>query len=91
MQVYSNLKEAVNQMFFKEVLGLAKPVKIKKTTMLADFCSNKKFETEYVDMLVDKTERVFKVSIKKIKNKPVSEILVYIEQGKQRHARYGSY
>lgn len=91
MQVYKNLKVAVHEMFFKEVLGLPKPIKIKKTTVLADFCRNKKFEKEYVDMLVDKTERVFKVSIRKIKNKPLEEILIYIEQRKVKHSMYGGY
>lgn len=91
MQVYKNLKVAVHEMFFKEVLGLAKPIKIKKNTVLADFCRNKKFEKEYVDMLVDKTERVFKVSIRKIKNKPLEEILIYIEQRKVKHSMYGGY
>ena len=90
-QVYKNLKEAVNLMFFKEVLGLPKPLKIKKNMVLSHFCKHKKFEEEYVDMLVDKVERVFKVSIKKIKNKPVSEILGYIEMKKVQHSRYGSY
>jgi len=87
MQVYKNLKEAVHEIFFKEVLELPRPIKIKKTTVLTDFCRNKKFEKEYAAMLVDKTERVFKVSIRKIKNKPLEEILIYIEQQKAKNPK----
>lgn len=85
---FKSVKEAVLFMFFHDVIGLAKPVKIKKNTMLRDFSPNKKFEEEYVDMIVDRVERVFNVSIRRIKNKSVEEILKYIELQKQKSALY---
>lgn len=87
-KVYKNMKEAVNEMFFRQVLGLPKALKIKKNTTLASFCQNKKFETEYVEMLSDKMERVFNVSIKKIKDKPLVEILLFVEQRKIRASSF---
>jgi len=90
MKIYKNVKEAVNEMFFKEVLGLPKPIKIKKTTKLSDFCQNKAFEEEMVDLYVDRIERVFKVSIRKMKNKPISEILILLEDKKKKHSIFGS-
>lgn len=91
MQVYKTIKEAVLDIFFKEVLGLPKPIKIKKNTVLADFCRNKKFEQEYVDMLVDRTDRVFKISIRKIKNKSLEEILLFLEQKKKKNSMYKTF
>lgn len=89
MKVYKNIKEAVNEMFFKEVLGLPKPIKIKKTTKLSDFCRNKEFEDEMVDMYVDRAERTFRVSIRKMKDKPIVDLLSYIESKKKKHSIYG--
>lgn len=85
------MKEAVNEMFFTQVLGLPKPLKLKKNATLATFCRQKKFEKEYVDMLTDKIERVFNVSVKQIKNKSVSDILIFIEQRKAKQSLYRSY
>lgn len=89
MKVYKNIKEAVNEMFFKEVLGLPKPIKIKKTTKLSDFCQNKEFSDEMVDMYVDRAERTFRVSIRKMKDKPIVDLLSYIESKKKKHSIYG--
>lgn len=78
-------------MFFKDVLGAKVPTKIKKSAKIADFCQNKKFAEEYVDMVVDRTERVFNTSIKKIKEKSLEDILTYLEMVKQKHSRYGQW
>lgn len=83
------MNEAVNDMFFRQVLGTPPIKNIKKNITLSHFCKNKKFEVEFVDMCVDKIERVFNVSVRKIKNKPLEEILKYIEMKKTRDSLYG--
>jgi hypothetical protein len=89
-KVYKTMKEAVADMFFRKVLGVAVPLKIKKTTKIEDFCPNKKFKKEYVELIIDNTDRVFNVSIRKIKDKSLAEILVYLEHRKMKHSTYGS-
>lgn len=89
-KTYKNMNEAVRDIFFSKVLGVPAPKQIKKSQVIGDFCKNKAFSAEYVDMVVDRTERELSVSIRKIKNKPLMEILDFIEKKKMLHSRYGN-
>lgn len=88
--IYKTMRDAVEDMMFSKVLETKKR-KIKKSETLRSFIKNKKFEEEYLDLFVDKVFIVFGCSIKKIKEKPLSEILDYLEKVKNNHSRYGQF
>lgn len=89
-KVYKTMNEAVEDIFFSKILETKKR-KLKKTDTLRTFVKIKKFEDEYVDMFVDKITLVFGCSIKKIKEKPITEILQYMVKIKNNHSRYGQF
>ena len=89
MKVYATMKEAVEDMFFRDVLGVPKK-SLKKSHLLEDFCPDKRFAKEYIKMYLDKTERTFQVSIKNLQSKPVVEILEFLIKRKKNDSIYGN-
>ena len=87
--VYKNMEEAVEIMFFEQVLG-TKPKKLKPATMLSDFCPDKKFEKEFLRMYIDRAQRVFGVSLRNLQSKPMTEIFAFLVTKKKRDALYGA-
>lgn len=81
--MYRTIKEAIIDIFFKEILEIKKPLKIKKNTKLTDFCQNKNFEKEFLEMMINRVERTFKVNIRKVKNESLEEIFNFIEYQKK--------
>jgi hypothetical protein len=82
------MEEAVIHMFFADVLS--QPIKrFSKGAKLGDLAPDRKFEKEFVDMYVDRVQSVFGVSIKALKNKPVSDILKFLVLRKKDDAKYG--
>lgn len=88
-KTYATMEEAVLDMLFKQVLE-QKPKKIKKTTLLIDFCPFKGFEKDMMQVYLDRTERIFGVSIKNLQNKPLQEIVQFLVQRKKKDSIYGS-
>lgn len=87
-QVFKTNKDLVENQFFIQVMVLKKVPKYKNKT-ISDFSTNKKFSDEYVDMVVDRVFSIMQCSIKKIKNKPIDEIIKYLEIQKHKRAIYG--
>lgn len=81
--MYRTIKEAIIDIFFKEILEIKKPLKIKKNTKLTDFCQNKKFEKEFLEMMINRVDRTFKANIRKVKNESLEEIFNFIEYQKK--------
>lgn len=88
MKSYNTVSEAVESMFFEQVLCCPKKP-ITKTTHLSDFAPDKKFVKEYIQMYVDKSTRVFGVSIRNIQSKPLVEILKFLSARKLKDGIYG--
>jgi len=83
--MYKTIEEMVIDKFSREVLDLKKPIAKNKYRLdLASFAPNKKFAPDYTEMYVDKVWLVFNVSIKKIKQKSIGEILNYLIQVKKK-------
>jgi hypothetical protein len=89
MKIHKTLKEAVAEMFFKEVLGASQKV-LKQGDTLSAFCPDKKFLKEFLKMYVDRTERVFGASIKNMEEKPLLEILDFLTERKRKDSVYGN-
>lgn len=87
-KTYKTTKEWILDKFFTDVVGV-KMRKIKKTDTLRSLVTKKKFEEEFVDMYVDKVQIIFNVNIRKLKNKPLEEIILHIENQKRMHSFYG--
>lgn len=86
--VFKTNKDLVEHQFFMQVMSLKKIPKYDKK-LIVDFSTNKKFKEEFVDMIVDRVFIIMNCSIKKIKNKPIKEIIQYLEVQKQKRAIYG--
>lgn len=89
-KVYATQKEMVYDKFFREVVGTT-PRKVKKTDYLKTLAPKKKFEDDFVEMYIDRTYLIFSVNIRRLKNKPLEEILTFILGQKQKHAMYGQW
>lgn len=81
---HSTIKEAILQQFTTEVLKDCKKLKLSPTTVLDDYSIDKNFAKEWGDMLSDRIERLFGISMKRIRNKSVHEILKHVEIGKKK-------
>lgn len=87
--VFKTVREALEHKFITKILGKKWPFKLNQKLTLADFAEDKRFEQDFVQMFIDRVLIEFHESIIQRKNKPIKEILDYLEKKQWGNIHYG--
>lgn len=87
-ELYGSIQEFVLQEFWQKVVQ-DKPRKITPSMTLTDLVPDKRFKQEFLEMYVDRTELLLGMSIRRIKNKPLVEIIRFLVDLKQKKIMFG--
>jgi hypothetical protein len=80
--------EQVQLAFIEKVLQLPRNTKINQKVTLNDFCTDKRFEKEFKEMFIYRTNTFFGVSIFKMYNEPIVKIVAYLRDSKMKSLYY---
>lgn len=86
--VYNNLQDFILEKFWNDIVQ-SKPKKITPTMVLSDLVPDARFKTEFLEMYVDRTELILGMSIRRIKAKPIIEIIKFLTDLKQKKIMFG--
>lgn len=81
---HATLKEALLTIFNSKVVHDSKKIKLTPKTVLDDYALQREWAVEWGDTLADRVEREFGIPMKRLRKRPVMEILKHIENGKKK-------
>jgi hypothetical protein len=70
--------------FIKNVLQKSETTKLTSKTKLINFCEDKRFEKEFKEMFLNRTQLFFGVSILKMYDDPILDIIQYLRDIKMK-------
>ena len=81
----------IKSSFFKEVVGKKPPRTIPESKTLVDYIEDSRFEKEFLEMFIDKTQLIFDVNIRRQIKWPVHKIIQYLEVKNKSRQLYRKY